>query len=177
MTDVAFGTEIDIHAYQDIASIDIVIQERPEYGMNGNLWFDSYSEPTDFSLDDFDGTVLTVTPSEDYSTMTINQYYGGTTLEKVVIHLKGGVVTTDSTTEETTTTTAVTTVTTEETLPVGDVNGDGETDLTDLVLLQKYLVRRGTLTEEQAKRADLNADNRLNVVDAILLRRLLLQNG
>lgn len=186
LTDVAFGTEIDISAYQDIASIDIVIQKRPEYGMNGNLWFDSYSEPTDFSLDDFDGTVLTVTPSKDYSTMTINQYYGGTTLEKVVIHLKGGVVTTDSTTEgtttttkttEQTTTTTVTTVTTEETLPVGDVNGDGETDLTDLVLLQKYLVRRGTLTEEQAKRADLNADNRLNVVDAILLRRLLLQKG
>ncbi len=190
LTDVAFDTVIDISAYKDIASIDIVIQERPEYGMNGNVSFDNWQEPTSFTLDDFDGTVLTVTPSKDYEKMTISKFYGEATLEKVVIHLKGSAVTTDSTIEvtttttttkatettEQTTTTTVTTVTTGETLPAGDVNGDGKTDLTDLVLLQKYLVRKGTLTEEQAKRADLHADNRLNVVDAILLRRLLLQN-
>ncbi len=186
LTDVEFGTEIDLRAYSEIASIDIVIQERPAYGMNGCVSFDGWQESTNFTLDDFDGTVLTVIPSKDYDTMTITQYFGDATLEKVVIHLKGSAVTTDSTTEVTTTTTAeqtttttttVTTVTTGESLPVGDVSGDGKTDLTDLILLQKYLVRRETLTEKQAQRADLNADNRLNVVDAILLRRLLLQES
>ncbi|MDO4157333.1 MAG: dockerin type I repeat-containing protein, partial [Oscillospiraceae bacterium] len=168
-------------------SMNTSSQERPAYGMNGCVSFDGWQESTNFTLDDFDGTVLTVIPSKDYDTMTITQYFGDATLEKVVIHLKGSAVTTDSTTEVTTTTTAeqtttittttVTTVTTGESLPVGDVSGDGKTDLTDLILLQKYLVRRGTLTEEQAQRADLNADNRLNVVDAILLRRLLLQES
>lgn len=187
LTDVEFGTEIDLRAYHEIASIDIVIQERPAYGMNGCVSFDGWQESTNFTLDDFDGTVLTVTPSKDYDTMTITKYYGDVTLQNVVIHLKGSAVTTDSTTEvatttaaeqtTTTTTTMVTTVTTEESLPMGDINGDSKTDLTDLVLLQKYLVRRGTLTAEQAQRADLNADNRLNVVDVILLRRLLLQEG
>ena len=60
---------------------------------------------------------------------------------------------------------------------IGDVNGDGTADLTDLVMLQKYLVRKGTLIAEQSSRADLNADHVLNVVDAMLLRQLLLKHA
>ena len=59
----------------------------------------------------------------------------------------------------------------------GDVNGDGTADLTDLIMLQKYLVRKGTMTAEQSSRADLNADHVLNVVDAMLLRQLLLKHA
>ena len=209
LTDVEFGIDIDISAYEEIASIDIVIQERPEYGMNGCVSFDGWNESTNFTLDDFDGTVLTVTPSKDYNTMTINKYYGDVTLQEVVIHLKGSAVTTDSTTEttvsttettttatteiteqtaetttsteETTTTdattTTTTTVTTELGLLAGDINADGEVDLKDLVMLQKYLLHKEPLMAEQASCADLNGDNRLDVIDAILLRRLLLQKG
>lgn len=194
LTDIDFGIDIDISAYKDIASIDIVIQERPEYGMNGSVSFDGWNESTGFTLDDFDGTVFTVTPSKDYDTMTISKYYGDVTLQEVVIHLKGGAVTTDSTTEttvsttetttateETTTTdaatTTTTTVTTELGLLVGDINADGVVDLKDLVLLQKYLLHKEPLMAEQASCADLNGDNRLDVIDVILLRRLLLQEG
>lgn len=202
LTDVDFGIDIDISAYEEIASIDIVIQERPEYGMNGCVSFDGWNESTNFTLDDFDGTVLTVTPSKDYNTMTINKYYGDVTLQEVVIHLKGSAVTTVSTTETTTTatteiteqtaetttsteettttdatTTTTTTVTTELGLLAGDINADGVVDLKDLVLLQKYLLHKEPLMAEQASCADLNGDNRLDVIDAILLRRLLLQEG
>ena len=46
-----------------------------------------------------------------------------------------------------------------------------------LTMLQKYLVRKGTLIAEQSSRADLNADHVLNVVDAMLLRQLLLKQA
>jgi hypothetical protein len=55
---------------------------------------------------------------------------------------------------------------------LGDVDGDGTANLVDLVLLQKYLVHKTTLTTEQWNRADLNKDGKCNVIDAILLRRL-----
>lgn len=208
LTDVDFGIDIDLRAYEDIVSIDIVIQERPEYGMNGCVSFDGWNESTNFTLEDFDGTVFTVTPSKDYDTMTISKYYGDVTLQKVVVHLKDSAVTTDSATEttvsatETTTavtteiteqttemtilttetntteaaTTTTTTVTTESKQIVGDINADGVANLTDLILLQKYLIQKESLTAKQASCADLNGDNRLDVIDAILFRRLLLQN-
>ena len=57
----------------------------------------------------------------------------------------------------------------------GDINADGKTDLTDLVMLHRYLLRRDTLTLEQWQRADYNLDKAVNITDSILLRRFLLQ--
>lgn len=56
----------------------------------------------------------------------------------------------------------------------GDINADGKTDLTDLVMLHRYLLRRDTLTLEQWQRADYNLDKAVNITDSILLRRFLL---
>ena len=159
------------------------------------MTFDGWNEATSFISAELKNHTLTVTPSKDYNTMTVHKHFGGAvdvTLEKVVVHTKGSAVSTTTTetavitteaktTTETTTTTApavTTTVVTTVTEAVnGDVNGDGTADLTDLVMLQKYLVRKETMTAEQSSRADLNADHVLNVVDAMLLRQLLLKHA
>ena len=192
LTDVAFDTDIDLQPYSDITSIDVIFSAADGASYNGSVTFDGWNEATSFTSADLKNQTLTVTPSKDYDKMTVHKYFGDVTLEKVIVHTKGSAVSTTTTetavitteaktTTETTTTTmpAVTTtmVTTVTEAVNGDVNGDGTTDLTDLVLLQKYLVRKGTLTAEQSSRADLNADHVLNVVDAMLLRQLLLKHA
>lgn len=192
LTDVAFDTDIDLQPYSDITSIDVIFSAADGVSYNGSVTFDGWNEATSFTSEDLKNQTLTVTPSKDYGKMTVRKYFGDVTLEKVIVHTKGSTVSTTTmetavitteakTTTETTTTTmpAVTTtmVTTVTEAVNGDVNGDGTTDLTDLVLLQKYLVRKGTLTAEQSSRADLNADHVLNVVDAMLLRQLLLKHA
>ena len=192
LTDGAFDTDIDLQPQSDITSIDVIFSAADGASYNGSVTFDGWNEATSFTSADLKNQTLTVTPSKDYDKMTVHKYFGDVTLEKVIVHTKGSAVSTTTTetavitteaktTTETTTTTmpAVTTtmVTTVTEAVNGDVNGDGTTDLTDLVLLQKYLVRKGTLTAEQSSRADLNADHVLNVVDAMLLRQLLLKHA
>lgn len=195
LTDVDFDTNIDLRPYSDITSIDVIFSAADGASYNGSVTFDGWNEATSFTSADLKNQTLTVTPSKAYDKMTVHKYFGDVTLEKVIVHIKGSaesttttkVTTTETvatiteakTTETSTTTLAVTTtiVTTVTETVNGDVNGDGTTDLTDLVLLQKYLVRKGTLTAEQSSRADLNADHVLNVVDAMLLRQLLLKHA
>lgn len=192
LTDVAFDTDIDLQPYSDITSIDVIFSAADGASYNGSVTFDGWNEATSFTSADLKNQTLTVTPSKDYGKMTVRKYFGDVTLEKVIVHTKGSTVSTTTTETAVITTEAKTTTeTTTTTMPVvtttmvttvtetvnGDVNGDGTTDLTDLVLLQKYLVRKGTLTAEQSSRADLNADHVLNVVDAMLLRQLLLKHA
>ena len=56
----------------------------------------------------------------------------------------------------------------------GDVNQDGAVDVADVVLLQKYLVRKTTLTAVQGKAADYQEDNVVNVTDLLVLKRTVL---
>ena len=197
LTDVAFDTDIDLQPYSDITFIDVIFSAADGAFYNGSVTFDGWNEATSFTSTDLKNQMLTVTPSKEYGKMMVRKYFGDVTLEKVIVHTKGSaesttttkvtttetaVTTTEAkTTTETTTTTApavTTTVVTTVTEAVnGDVNGDGTADLTDLVMLQKYLVRKGTLIAEQSSRADLNADHVLNVVDAMLLRQLLLKHA
>ena len=183
--DVAFDTDIDLQPYSDITSIDVIFSAADGAFYNGSVTFDGWNEATSFTSTDLKNQMLTVTPSKEYGKMTVRKYFGDVTLEKVIVHTKGSAVSTTTTetavitTEAKTTTPVVTTtiVTTVTETANGDVNGDGTTDLTDLVMLQKYLVRKETMTVEQSSRADLNADHVLNVVDAMLLRQLLLKHA
>lgn len=192
LTDVAFDTDIDLQPYSNITSIDVIFSAADGASYNGSVTFDGWNEATSFTSTDLKNQMLTVTPSKEYGKMTVRKYFGDVTLEKVIVHTKGSAVSTTTTetavitteaktTTETTTTTApavtTTMVTTVTEAVNGDVNGDGTADLTDLVMLQKYLVRKGTLIAEQSSRADLNADHVLNVVDAMLLRQLLLKQA
>lgn len=192
LTDVDFNTDIYLQPYSNITSIDVIFSAADGASYNGSVTFDGWNEATNFTSTDLKNQMLTVTPSKEYGKMTVRKYFGDVTLEKVIVHTKGSAVSTTTTetavitteaktTTETTTTTApavTTTVVTTVTEAVnGDVNGDGTADLTDLVMLQKYLVRKETMTVEQSSRADLNADHVLNVVDAMLLRQLLLKHA
>ncbi|MDE6103544.1 MAG: dockerin type I repeat-containing protein, partial [Oscillospiraceae bacterium] len=60
-----------------------------------------------------------------------------------------------------------------ETHPFGDINMDGTFSVTDIVLLQKYLIKAEMLSIEQGKIADVNKDNTINIFDLILLKRSL----
>lgn len=57
-------------------------------------------------------------------------------------------------------------------LPGGDINGDGASDRSDLVMLQKYLLGAQKLTDFAS--ADVNGDGSVDVFDMIALRRLLI---
>lgn len=54
----------------------------------------------------------------------------------------------------------------------GDANNDGEINITDAVMLQKYLLKSGTVGYE----ADFNKDGRINVFDMILMKRSLINS-
>lgn len=56
----------------------------------------------------------------------------------------------------------------------GDCNADGNLNVSDVVLLQKYLVKNGTLTDWHA--ADMNSDGTVNVFDMVILKRRLLNS-
>ncbi|MDE5936953.1 MAG: dockerin type I repeat-containing protein [Ruminococcus sp.] len=55
--------------------------------------------------------------------------------------------------------------------PDGDVNGDGETGVADMVLLQKYLFALTDFTENQKSTVDFNRDGRIDVYDMIMMRK------
>ena len=59
----------------------------------------------------------------------------------------------------------------------GDIHRDGRVDLTDLIALQRHLVRITSLSAGQVQAADLNADGAVNVLDLCLLRQVLLPDG
>ncbi|MBQ8724809.1 MAG: RICIN domain-containing protein, partial [Oscillospiraceae bacterium] len=55
----------------------------------------------------------------------------------------------------------------------GDVNTDGETSVLDIVMLQKYLLKVGSLSDSAA--ADMNADGIINVFDLCIMKHKLLE--
>ena len=56
----------------------------------------------------------------------------------------------------------------------GDVDENGAVGLSDVVLLQKYLVRQAQITPQGLAAADLSSDGTVNVIDLTLLRRTVL---
>lgn len=56
----------------------------------------------------------------------------------------------------------------------GDVNTDGNINISDVVKLQKYLVKKDSIQPDQAYYADMDNNNKLNVFDTIQLKRLLM---
>ncbi len=56
----------------------------------------------------------------------------------------------------------------------GDVNADGVFNIADVVMLQNYLVRSGSVTDWQA--GDLCQDNKLDVFDLVIMKQSLQNN-
>ena len=59
----------------------------------------------------------------------------------------------------------------------GDINGDGEFNISDVVVLQKWLLAMPSAELADWKAGDLCKDGRLDVFDLCLLRRELFSNG
>ncbi len=58
----------------------------------------------------------------------------------------------------------------------GDINGNGETNLGDLVLLYQFVTGSRTPTATELMHADMNQDGELNTADILLLQLQLLQS-
>ena len=56
----------------------------------------------------------------------------------------------------------------------GDLSGDGELSVSDLVIMKKYLSGKYILTERQFKSADLNGDGKTDIFDLIRYRKALI---
>ena len=57
----------------------------------------------------------------------------------------------------------------------GDVSGDGEVAVNDVIYVLKHIVGNAELTEEQIALADLSGDGNLTVLDAVLIQSLILE--
>jgi hypothetical protein len=60
-------------------------------------------------------------------------------------------------------------------IPTGDINGDGEVALEDVIYSLKNMVGNKELTAEQLTSADLSRDGKFTIVDVILMQRLILE--
>ncbi len=56
----------------------------------------------------------------------------------------------------------------------GDVNGDDDLNLVDVVFLYRYLKNQQPMTDDQYYRADVNEDGYVNIYDFIMQKQLLL---
>ena len=56
----------------------------------------------------------------------------------------------------------------------GDINGDGEVSLRDLLLLQRYLLRIEDVPYTELRNYDVNGDGVVNEKDLDMLRNILL---
>ena len=59
---------------------------------------------------------------------------------------------------------------------LGDVNGDGTIDITDIVSIIRHVSRTRILTDEKFARADVNADNSVDIIDIVAIVRIISGN-
>ena len=57
----------------------------------------------------------------------------------------------------------------------GDVNGNGEVNITDAVLLQGYLLDKKGISDIVWENSDINDDSDVDSFDMVLMRRILFQ--
>lgn len=56
----------------------------------------------------------------------------------------------------------------------GDVNLDGKVSVEDVVLLQKYLMNKATISKDAFNNADMNGDKKVNIYDLISQKKVIL---
>ena len=57
----------------------------------------------------------------------------------------------------------------------GDINGDANISVVDLLFIKKYILGEINLAEPNKKAADINKDGKVDVVDLLLIKKYLLQ--
>lgn len=58
---------------------------------------------------------------------------------------------------------------------IGDINQDGNVDIKDATLIQKYLAKIVDFNDEQLATADTNGDGSVSIADATQIQRYLAQ--
>lgn len=109
-------------------------------------------------FDDFDGDIT-------WAQVYVQQWWGNNITVTAV-----DVVPTDAeTTDGETDTTGDQDTTDAETTGVGDVNGDGKINVTDISKVAAHVKNVKALTTDEQDRADVNGDGKINVTDVSLL--------
>jgi len=114
LSDVTIGESYDLQAYSDISAISFVFSGNLQYGMNGCVAFGNWASYQNYTQDDMQGNVLTVSLDQDYNSFTLHKWYGDVTLSDVILYCGDTetTTTTTTTTAQPTTTTTTTTTTT-----------------------------------------------------------------
>ncbi len=118
LSDVTIGESYDLQAYSDISAISFVFSGNLQYGMNGCVAFGNWASYQNYTQDDMQGNVLTVSLDQDYNSFTLHKWYGDVTLSDVILYCGDTETTTTTTTttaQPTTTTTTTTTTTAQPT--------------------------------------------------------------
>ncbi|MCI5844433.1 MAG: SGNH/GDSL hydrolase family protein [Oscillospiraceae bacterium] len=118
LSDVTIGESYDLQAYSDISAISFVFSGNLQYGMNGCVAFGNWASYQNYTQDDMQGNVLTVSLDQDYNSFTLHKWYGDVTLSDVILYCGDTETTTTTTTttaKPTTTTTTTTTTTAQPT--------------------------------------------------------------
>ena len=115
--------------------------------------------------------------AETFTTPAVTTVVTTTTTTATTAATTTNEATTTSTVVTTVVTTAVTTTTTDVVDIIGDVNEDGAFDITDFVLLQKWLLAVPGTKLANWKAADMNNDGKLNVFDLCLMKRELIKTN
>ncbi|MCM1227222.1 MAG: dockerin type I repeat-containing protein [Clostridium sp.] len=149
------------------------------YCENCKKYFSDENCKNEISLSETVIPMITTTVTTAKTTTTTTKATTKATTSTTKTTTKATTSTTKTTTKATTTliTTTVTTsqtTTTKNEIP-GDINGDGKTTVSDIVMMQQYLLGVKKLTAKQWKLADMNGDGKVNVFDIIILKRILIK--
>lgn len=171
------STGLDIQ----VTELDITTSDTSEAGLEkqAQLYSDIFDIYTDYANNISAVVVWGVTDDQSWRATRVpllfdENFQAKPAYYSIVDNVEPKVTTTTTTEITTGTTPAETTTTTEPTFWLGDVNLDGTVNVQDVVLLQKYLIRKETLTAEQAKPADSNSDGVINVIDLSRLKKWIL---
>ncbi len=160
------------HASKDACLVEVANASK-DNGANVQQWQPTYNDCQKWNLK------TEVTTAATTVTTTTTTKATTTTTKATTTTTKATTTTPKVTTIATEITGITTTVTTTESNPLpvpGDVNDDGELSISDIVLLQKWLLKVPDTHLPNWQAADLNGDKRLNVFDWCLMKKLMLNN-
>lgn len=171
------STGLDIQ----VTELDITTSDTSEAGLEkqAQLYSDIFDIYTDYANNISAVVIWGVTDDQSWRATRVpllfdENFQAKPAYYSIVDNVEPKVTTTTTTEITTDTTPAETTTITEPTFRLGDVNLDGNVNVQDVVLLQKYLIRKETLTAEQAKPADSNSNGVINVIDLSRLKKWIL---
>ncbi len=177
---------IDLSGYQDYVELVAgTVQTEPETTTTTTTTTTSTTTQTTT-------TTTTSTTPQTTTTTTTSTTPQTTTTTTTSTTPQTTTTTTTSTTPQTTTTTTTsttpqtTTTTTTSTTPApaetatepaavsGDLDGDYQISVQDVIIVQKYLLGSAALTQEEYLQADVTKDEIVNIYDLLAMKRILL---